>query len=102
MPARDSGSVATRCRRFAIVAPHCASYRFSVFAHRRRHLAEGERRQVAVVFTYMIGFTAFSERSGEEAAYTLLQSLAKLMEDAVGDNEGVVREFAGRRRHGGL
>jgi class 3 adenylate cyclase len=55
-----------------------------------------------VVFTYMIGFTAFSERSGEEAAYTLLQSLAKLMEDAVGDNEGVVREFAGRRRHGGL
>jgi hypothetical protein len=72
-----------------------AIYRFSVFAHRRRHRAEAERRQVAVVFTYMVGFTAFSERSGEEAAYTLLQSLAKLMEDAVRDNGGVVRGFTG-------
>jgi hypothetical protein len=79
-----------------------ASYWFSVFAHRRRHRAEAERRQVTVVFTDMVGFTAFSERSGEEAAHTLMQSLAKLMEDA---GPGSRRRGAGlhrRRRHGGL
>jgi class 3 adenylate cyclase len=32
---------------------------------------EGERRQVTVLFADLVGFTAFSERSGEEAAYTL-------------------------------
>jgi len=42
---------------------------------------EAERRQVTVLFADMVGFTAFSERSGEEAAFTLMQSLAKLMED---------------------
>ncbi len=30
---------------------------------------EAERRQVTVLFTDMVGFTTFSERSGEEAAY---------------------------------
>jgi len=96
----DADSARRRLRRNALPPicyrePPYASYRFSVFAHRRRHRAEAERRQVAVVFTYMVGFTAFSERSGEEAAYTLLQSLAKLMEDAVRDNGGVVRGFTG-------
>ena len=36
---------------------------------------EGERRQVTVLFADMVGFTTFSERSGEEAAYTLMRSL---------------------------
>jgi SAM domain (Sterile alpha motif) len=33
--------------------------------------------------TDMVGFTAFSERSGEEAAFTLMRSLSKLMGEAV-------------------
>ena len=44
---------------------------------------EAERRQFTVLFADMVGFTAFSQRSGEEAAFTLMQRLAKLMEDAV-------------------
>ena len=40
---------------------------------------EAERRQVTVLFADMVGFTTFSERSGEEAAYTLMRSLSKLM-----------------------
>ena len=56
---------------------------------------EAERRQVTVLFADMVGFTAFSERSGEEAAFTLMQSLAKLMEDAVRDQGGVVQGFTG-------
>ena len=40
---------------------------------------EAERRQVTVLFADMVGFTTFSERSGEEAAYTLMQRLSKLM-----------------------
>ena len=44
---------------------------------------EAERRQVTVLFADMVGFTSFSERSGEEAAYTLMRSLSKLMDEAV-------------------
>jgi class 3 adenylate cyclase len=56
---------------------------------------EAERRQVTVLFADMVGFTAFSERSGEEAAFTLMQSLSKLMEDAVHDQGGSVQGFTG-------
>jgi class 3 adenylate cyclase len=44
---------------------------------------DAERRQVTVLFAGMVGFTSFSERSGEEAAFTLMQAIAGLMEDAV-------------------
>jgi hypothetical protein len=40
---------------------------------------EAERRQVTVLFTDMVGFATFSERSGEESALTLMQSLSKLV-----------------------
>jgi class 3 adenylate cyclase/tetratricopeptide (TPR) repeat protein len=56
---------------------------------------EAERRQVTVLFTDMVGFTTFSERSGEEAAFTLMRSLAKLMDDAVREQGGVTRAFTG-------
>jgi class 3 adenylate cyclase len=56
---------------------------------------EAERRQVTVLFADMVGFTAFSERSGEEAAFTLMRSLAKLMDDAVREQGGVVQGFTG-------
>ncbi len=56
---------------------------------------EAERRQVTVLFTDMVGFTTFSERSGEEAAYTLMRSLSKLMGEAVRDHGGIVRSFTG-------
>jgi class 3 adenylate cyclase len=56
---------------------------------------EAERRQVTVLFTDMVGFTTFSEREGEEAAFTLMQSLAKLMGDAVSEQGGVVQGFTG-------
>jgi class 3 adenylate cyclase/tetratricopeptide (TPR) repeat protein len=56
---------------------------------------EAERRQVTVLFTDMVGFTAFSERSGEEAAYTLMRSLSKLMGESVRDQGGIVQGFTG-------
>ena len=56
---------------------------------------EAERRQVTVLFADMAGFTSFSERSGEEAAFTLLRSLSKLMDEAVRERGGVVRGFTG-------
>jgi class 3 adenylate cyclase len=43
----------------------------------------------------MVGFTAFSERSGDEAAYTLMRSLSKLMTEAVREHGGVVQGFTG-------
>ena len=54
-----------------------------------------ERRQVTVLFTDMVVFTTFSERSGEEAAFTLMQSLAKPMEDAVRAQRRPVQGFTG-------
>jgi class 3 adenylate cyclase len=56
---------------------------------------ELERRQVTVLFSDIVGFTAFSERSGEEAAFTLMRSLSKLMDEAVHDQRGVVQDFTG-------
>lgn len=38
---------------------------------------EAKRRQVTVLFADVVGFAAFSERSGEEAAYTLMRGLSK-------------------------
>ena len=56
---------------------------------------EAERRQVTVLFTDMVDFTTFSERSGEEAAFTLMRSLSKLMDEAVREQGGVVQSFTG-------
>ena len=56
---------------------------------------EAERRQVTILFTDMVDFTTFSERSGEEAAFTLMRSLSKLMDDAVREQGGVVQSFTG-------
>ena len=56
---------------------------------------EGERRQVTVLFADLVGFTAFSERSGEEAAYKLMQRIAKLLREAVQEHGGTVRSFTG-------
>jgi class 3 adenylate cyclase/tetratricopeptide (TPR) repeat protein len=56
---------------------------------------EAERRQVTVLFADMVGFTAFSEKSGEEAAFTLMRVLSKLMDEAVGEQGGAVRSFTG-------
>jgi class 3 adenylate cyclase len=43
----------------------------------------------------MVGFTTFSERSGEEAAFMLMRGLAKLMDDAVREQGGVTQAFTG-------
>ena len=56
---------------------------------------EGDRRQVTVLFADLVGFTAFSERSGEEAAYKLMQRIAKVLREAVQEHGGTVRSFTG-------
>src|SRR5690242_13314250 len=43
----------------------------------------------------MVGFTGFSERSGEEAAFALMRSLSSLMDEAVREQGGVVQSFTG-------
>jgi class 3 adenylate cyclase len=58
-------------------------------------LVEAERRQVSVLFVDVVGFTAFSERSGDEAAYDLIQVLSKLMEASVREHGGVVESHTG-------
>jgi class 3 adenylate cyclase len=56
---------------------------------------EAERRQITVLFTDVVGFTTFSERSGEEAAYTLMRDLSKLMGERVREQGGIVQNFTG-------
>ena len=56
---------------------------------------EAEGRQVTVLFADLVGFTSFSERSGEEAAFTLMRSLWRLMADSVREHGGVVQDFTG-------
>ena len=66
--------------------PHLSSLeRCATLGSRSEAPMEAERRQVTVLFADMVGFTSFSERSGEEAAFTLMRSLYKLMDEAVRD-----------------
>ena len=54
-----------------------------------------ERRQVVVLFADMVGYSLFSQRSGEEAAFALMQSLAQLMDGAIREQGGAVSSFTG-------
>ena len=56
---------------------------------------QAERRQVTILFTDVVGFTSFSERAGEEAAYTLMRGLSKLMDEGVREQGGIVQSFTG-------
>jgi class 3 adenylate cyclase len=89
--------MSARCETSASIAARRGD--FSVLVWRdpvgRGDRMEAERRQVTVLFTDMVGFTNFSERAGEEAAFTLMQSLARLAEDAVREQGGVVQGFTG-------
>ena len=51
---------------------------------------EGERRQVTVLFADLVGFTAFSERSGEEAAFVLMRRVAGMMTSVVAAGSGAL------------
>lgn len=55
----------------------------------------GERRQVTVLFADMVGFTAISERLGEEGTYALIQPIYELMAGAVREQGGSVKDFTG-------
>ena len=52
---------------------------------------DAERRQVTVLFADMVGFTSFSERSGEEVAFNLMRSLWKTMAEAVHERGGIIQ-----------
>jgi class 3 adenylate cyclase len=55
----------------------------------------GERRQVTVLFADMVGFTAISERLGEEGTFALIQPIYQLMAGAVKEQGGSVKDFTG-------
>ena len=54
-----------------------------------------ERRQVTVLFADMVGFTAISERLGEEGTFALIQPIYELMVGAVKEQGGSIKDFFG-------
>ena len=54
-----------------------------------------ERRQVSVLFTDMVGYTAIVERLGEENALHFTRMIYETLTGAVGEHGGTVRSFAG-------
>ncbi len=56
---------------------------------------EGQRRQVTVMFTDMQGYTATSEKLGEDGVYHLMQMVFEAMVGAVHANKGTVQELTG-------
>ena len=54
-----------------------------------------ERSQVTVLFTDLVGFTAFSEKAGEEAAFRLMQEVTKVTGDIVRKHGGAVQALTG-------
>ena len=63
--------------------------------HSGTTLPSGERRQVTVLFTDMVGFTSISERLGEEGTFALIQPIYELMAAAVKEQGGSVKDFTG-------
>ena len=61
----------------------------------RRMAVDAERHQVTVLFTDMVGFTAFSETAGEEAAFRLMRDVARLTGDVVREQGGAIQNFTG-------
>ena len=55
----------------------------------------GERRQVTALFADMVGFTAVSERLGEEKTFALIHPIYELMAKAVRAEGGSVKDFTG-------
>jgi class 3 adenylate cyclase len=55
---------------------------------------EAEHRQIAVLFTDMVGFTAFADQAGDEAAFGLMGHLWPLMDNAVLEEGGIVQDHA--------
>jgi class 3 adenylate cyclase len=55
----------------------------------------GDRRQVTALFADMAGFTAISERLGEEGTFALIQPIYELMAGAVREHGGSVKDFTG-------
>jgi class 3 adenylate cyclase len=55
----------------------------------------GERRTATVLFADMAGFTAVSERLGEEGTYTLIRPIYDLMSAAIQEQGGSVKDFTG-------
>lgn len=56
---------------------------------------EGEHRQITVLMTDLVDFTAFVERSGEEAAFALVSHVSKLTTAAIHRHRGTVKNFTG-------
>jgi len=54
-----------------------------------------EHRHVTVLMADLVGYTAFVERSGGEAALALMRHVSALMTAAVHDNRGSVKNFTG-------
>ena len=61
----------------------------------QRDRIEGERKQVAVMFADMEGFTQISEKLGPEEAYTIMDQVYEILIHKVHDYEGTVNEMTG-------
>ena len=56
---------------------------------------EGERKQVAVMFSDMEGFTPLAEKIGPEEAYAIMDQVYEILIHKVHDYEGTVNEMTG-------
>jgi len=56
---------------------------------------EGERRQVTVLFSDMVGFTPLTEQLGPEEAYTIMDQVYEILIHKVHDYGGTVNELTG-------
>lgn len=61
----------------------------------QRNRIEGERKQVAVLFTDMAGYTTMSEKLDAEEVYSLMDQVYEILIHKVTEYGGTVNEFTG-------
>jgi class 3 adenylate cyclase len=57
--------------------------------------SQSEHRQITVLMTDLVGFTAFVERMGEEAAFAMVSQVSSLTTAAIHRHRGTVKNFTG-------
>ena len=83
-----------RYNRLSYLKPYTPRFLFEEILI-NRSVIEGERKQVTVFFTDVVGFTSFSEKLDPEQVHQIMDGAFRIMMDEIHEYEGTINQFTG-------